>query len=249
MTLPRLAPLLVGLLLAGCADAMRPREVTVEQSRVPADSERPAAPAAPEPPRLGEQLTRIAGELGELQNAVAKLMVSARQHDDQLANLQRRLSELEAQSRGRTPAAPEGFAPQSAAPLGPAPITSATTATAEDLYRSGVEKFRAKELDGAVLIFYDLIVTHPDHPLRERGQFLVADIFYAQKDYRGALAEFEALLTAVPRGTQTSETLLKVGLCQRALGDPARARRTWERVVREFPDSVAARQARVLLRS
>jgi tol-pal system protein YbgF len=112
----------------------------------------------------------------------------------------------------------------------------------------GVERFRAKDVDAAVLIFYDLMTTYPDHPLRERAQFLVADIFYGQKDYRGALAEFEALLAAVPGAAQTSEALLKIGLCQRALGDRAEARRTWERVVREFPESVAARQARALLR-
>jgi TolA-binding protein len=92
-------------------------------------------------------------------------------------------------------------------------------------------------------------VTHPSHALREGAQFLVADIFYTQKDYRGALAEFEALLAALPKGAKVPDTLLKIGLCQRALGDGTRARRTWERVIREFPGSAAARQARVLLRS
>jgi tol-pal system protein YbgF len=242
--------LAAALLLAGCGDALRPRAVTTEQAapRPSGEAERPAAPAAPEPPRLAEQLARVAGELSELQNAVAKLMASARQQEDQLAYVQRRLAALEAQSRGGAPAVPGGFAPSAPAP-GPAPVTSATTATAEDLYRAGVEKFRAKDLDAAVLSFYDLVVTYPEHPLRERAQFLVADIFYTQKDYRGALAEFEALLQAVSRGTQTSEALLKIGLCQKALGDATRARRTWERILKEFPDSVAARQARVLLRS
>jgi tol-pal system protein YbgF len=236
------------LILAGCGETLRPRAVTVEQSRPPAAAERPAVQAPAEPPQFAEQLARIAGELGELQNAVAKLMAASRQQEDQLAHLQRRLGDVEAQNRGRAPAVPGGFAPSAPAAV-PAPIPSATTAPAEDLYRAGLEKFRAKDLDAAVLIFYDLIVTHPDHPLRERAQFLVADIFYSQKDFRGALAEFEALLAAAPKGTQAPDALLKVGLCQRALGDAARARRTWERVVREFPASVAARQARVLLRS
>lgn len=243
MTSRCLVLLLAALLLAGCADSLRPRAVTTERSAPPA----PPVTSAPEPSRLEEQLIRIAGELSELQNAVAKLMVSSRQHDDGLANLQRRLSELEIQARGRTSAAPEGFAPP-AGGSGPAPLTSATTATAEDLYRAGVERFRAKDLDAAVLVLYDLIVTYPDHPLRERAQFLVADIFYGQKDYRGALAEFDALLAAAPHGSQTSDALLKIGLCHRALGDTALARRAWERLIREFPSSVAARQARILLR-
>ena len=238
----------VALILAGCGETLRPRVVTVEQSRPPAEAERPAVPAPAEPPRFAEQLARIADELGELQNAVAKLMAASRQQEDQLTHLQRRLGDVEAQNRGRAPSVPGGFAPFSPAPV-PAPIPSPTMEPAEDLYRAGLEKFRAKDLDAAVLIFYDLIVTHPDHPLRERAQFLVADIFYSQKDFRGALAEFEALLAAAPKGTQAPDALLKVGLCQRALGDAARARRTWERVVREFPASVAARQARVLLRS
>src|SRR2546425_6266866 len=41
------------------------------------------------------------------------------------------------------------------------PLRSATTTPAEDLYRVGVEKLQAKELDAALLILYDLITTYP----------------------------------------------------------------------------------------
>src|SRR5216110_2570860 len=108
-------------------------------------------PPAPEPPKLVEQLTRVASELSELQNVVAKLMVSSRQLEDQLGYLQRRVGELESQSRSRAPAPP---------PAAP-PLRSATTTPAEDLYRVGVEKLQAKELDAALLILYDLITTYP----------------------------------------------------------------------------------------
>jgi len=125
---------------------------------------------------------------------------------------------------------------------------SATTTPAEDLYRMGVEKLRAKELDAAVLVLYDLIGAYPDHPLRESAQFLVADTLFQLKDYRGALADFEALIGAVPGSAKVPDALLKIGLCQRGLGDAALAKQTWERLVRDYPGSVAARQARVLLR-
>jgi TolA-binding protein len=85
--------------------------------------------------------------------------------------------------------------------------------------------------------------------LRESAQFLVADIYYTQRDWRGALAEFEALVAAVPRGEKVPDALLKIGLCQRDLGDGTRAKRTWERLVRDHPQSAAARQARALLRN
>jgi len=243
---------LVAFALAGCGGVAK-QPAALEAGR-PAAS--PAGPdAADQPsktaadqPRLNEHVSRIAGELSELQNAVAKLIASSRQQEDQLTYLRRRVEELESLNRGRLPAAPSGFAPSAPAP-GPAPLASATTTPAAELYRAGTENLQAKNFDAAVLSFYDLIVTYPNHPLREGAQFLVADIFYMQKDFRSALAEFEALIAAVPRGERVPDALLKIGQCQKSLGDAARAKRTWERVVKDHPASAAARQARVLLRS
>ena len=168
---------LAALFLVGCSGTFGQRAVTTEQPQPAVETEHPGAPAQPESPKLAEQLTRIAGELSDLQNTVAKLMVSSRQVEDQLTHLQRRLSELEAQNRGRPPVVPGGFA--APAPT-QAPVTTATTAPAEDLYRVGTEKLRAKDLDAALLIFYDLIAAYPDHPLRERAQFLAADTLYGR---------------------------------------------------------------------
>ena len=78
-------------------------------------------------------------------------------------------------------------------------------------------------------------------PKGDRAQFLVADILYTQKDYRGALGEFEALVSALPRGEKVPDALVKIGLCERDLGDGERAKRTWERVVGDYPSTAAAR--------
>jgi tol-pal system protein YbgF len=247
------APLGVAMLalsLVGCAEVGK-QPSTVDASRPAAAANQPSGPAA-DPNRLNEQVARIASELTELQNAVAKLIATSRQQDDQLTYLRRRLDDLESPNR-RLPGAPSGFAP--APPTAPAPpgspplLGSATTTPAAELYRRGVEQLRGKDTDAAILTFYDLIATYPESPLREGAQYLVADIFYKQKDYRGALAEFESLIAAVPRGEKVPDSLLKIGLCQKDLGDGARAKRTWERVVREHPQSAAARQARALLRN
>jgi tol-pal system protein YbgF len=248
----RLGVVMLALGLVGCAG--------VAKEPTAADSPRFAAPGAPaqpsgaaDPNRLNDQVARIAGELSELQNAVAKLIATSRQQDEQLTYLRRRVDELESPNRGRAPAAPSGFAPS--APAAPTPpgspplLGSATTTPAADLYRSGVEQLKANATDAAVLSFYDLIATYPDSPLRESAQYLVADVYFKQKDWRAALGEFEALIAAVPRGEKVPDALLKIGLCQKELGDSARAKRTWERVVREHPSSAAARQARALLRS
>lgn len=235
---------LLALALAGCGGVAR-QPVSAESARSNPDASTPMSRPAADQARLDEQVSRIAGELGELQNAVAKLIASSRQQEDQLAFLRRRVEELESATRSRPPSVPSGFAPSP----GPPPLPSATTTPGAELYRAGTEHLQAKRYDAAILSFYDLIATYPSHPLRENAQYLVADTFFVQRDFRGALAEFEALVAAFPRGERAPDALLKIGQCQQNLGDGGRARRTWERVVRDHPASVAARQARFLLRN
>src|SRR5262249_43730780 len=181
------------------------------------------------------------------------------QQDDRLTFRRRRGEDLEPPNRGRAPAAPSGFAPSApgaplppgapALPASPPLLGSSTTTPAADLYRRGVEQLKAGATDAAVLTFYDLVATYPESPLRENAQYLVADVYFKQKDWRGARGGLEGLIAAVRRGEKVPDALLKMGLCQKELGDSARAKRTWERVVREHPSSAAARQARSLLRS
>lgn len=202
-----------------------------------------------------EQVTRrldaVASRSDDLENALARLGARIEALERRVEHLGALLAHARASSSPSAAGGGSGLPPLSSAPTPgsavPGGVAQSTT-TAEELYQAGVAKFRAKELDAAVLIFYDLITSYPGHPLREDAQFLVGDIFFSQKDLRSALREFEDLLAQVPNGSKTAETLLKIGLCQRGLGDEASARRTWQRLTKEHPQSVAARQARVLLR-
>ena len=244
---------MLALAIGGCAELGKSQSTTESPRQAPAAAAPSPSPPTAETSRLNEQVARIASELTELQNAVAKLIATSRAQEDQLAYLRRRVEELESSNRGRSPSAPTGFAP--APPTGPAPqgspalLGSATTTPAAELYRHGVEQLRGNATDAAILTFYELIATYPESPLRESAQYLVGDAFFKQKDWRGAQAELEALIAAVPRGEKVPDALLKIGLCQKALGEGATAKRTWERVVREHPTSTAARQARALLRN
>ena len=52
-----------------------------------------------------------------------------------------------------------------------------------------------------------------------------------------------------PQSPPVAEALLKIGMCYRALHDVPRAKETWEQVVKSYPKSEAATQARTLLSS
>jgi TolA-binding protein/peptidoglycan/xylan/chitin deacetylase (PgdA/CDA1 family) len=144
------------------------------------------------------------------------------------------------------PAAPEGTSRP--APASPGETLPQPGGRAETLFESAEAQRRSGDRERARLAFYELIADYPHHPLRARAQLAVADLYYEEGDYRAALEELESVLAAAPRGPHVPEALLKLGLCRRALGDDAGARRAWERLVRDHPRSEAARQARGLLR-
>lgn len=233
---------LVGVLLFafGCATTS-PRAPT--RAALPKDTDKASAPVRQDLEQVTRRLESVVSRSDDLENSVARLGARVEALDRRVEQLAAALARTRAST---SPSTTPKLAPLPGIPA-PTPGMSSVP-TAEELFQAGMTKFRAGESDAALLTFYELVASYPSHPLRENAQFLVADIFFSQKDLRGALTEFEALLAAVPKGAKTAEALLKIGLCHRGLGDETSAQRAWERLVKEYPNSEAARQARPLLR-
>jgi tol-pal system protein YbgF len=92
-----------------------------------------------------------------------------------------------------------------------------------------------------------VVTKHPSHALAPSAQYWIGEAYYLQHDYRQALTEFQTVLDWGPTSPKAAEALLKVGLCYSHLREGTRAQEVWRRVLREFPDSPSADQARTLL--
>lgn len=231
------------VLLVGCATAptKRPSQSPPDPPRAgppSAQFEEGAAKLRQDLEQLTRGVDRTAGRSEDLQRAVARL-------GTQVEALERRIESLVAvvaQARAsRPPSTVGGEAASSAARLLP-------RRSAEELYEAALGRYRAKDLDGAILLLYEFQVTYPDHALRERARFQIAEILYAQRDYRAALLEYQDFLREFPRGEFSPDAWVKVGLSHRAFGDATNARAAWQRVVRQYPNTEAAKQAAELLR-
>jgi len=160
-----------------------------------------------------------------------------------------------------SPAGAQARTPVPSRPPAPAPVRSALAqpraerprtpparvASPEQTYAAALATLRIREHGQAVLDFLDFIAKHPDHPLVANAQYWIGEAYYAQRDFRQAMAEFSKVPRTAPGSAKAGDALLKIGLCQRRLRDEARARATWQRVVREFPRSEAAVKARRFL--
>lgn len=129
----------------------------------------------------------------------------------------------------------------------PAPASARAGPSVDELFSTAMANFRAQEHGQAVLELTDLIARFPTHSLAPAAQLWIGEAYYQQRDYRQALVELKRVAEGYPKSPQVADALLKTGLCHRGLGDRSSAGAAWEQVVRDYPASAAAGQARNLL--
>jgi tol-pal system protein YbgF len=156
------------------------------------------------------------------------------------------VNEAVARSTAAPAAAPAPPPPASPRPA-PDPPKSKGIGSAESAFAAGLSNFRNREYGQAVLDFLDVVTKHPSHELASTSQFWIGEAYYLQHDYRQALSEFERAIEWPAPNPKVADALLKAGVCYSHLREPTQARHAWRRVVREFPDSPAAAEARILL--
>src|SRR5262245_9149823 len=244
------------------APAPAPPRVTLGDVKSTQDAQ------AQEIARLGAELKAqdaqqsfLVAELKTLSEQVAKLKASLEEAESAVRAM--RATPVTPESRPvAPPAPPPGSAPAIVvAPVpppagetpppapGPTAAASPRNVEAERLYAGALARLRGGEDGQAALEFTEFVTQFPTHPLAASAQNNIGEAFYRQRDYRQATAEFQKTVDNYTQATQVSEALLKIGLSQRALGDLTAARATWDRVIKQFPKTDAARQARALLAS
>ena len=222
-----------------------------------------------------QEIARLAADVKAMDAQQAFLVAEIKNLSEQLAKLKSSLDDVETAMRSlrATPVPPESRPvpapappptpapapappaaavpePKPAAPIPAAPAsgrTPSSNAEADRIFAAALARLRAGDEGQAALEFTEFVAQYPTHPQAAVAQNYIGEAYYRQREYRQAMGEYQKTVDNYTQAAQVSEALLKIGLCQRALGDGASAKATWEQVVKRFPKSAAARQARTLL--
>ena len=222
-----------------------------------------------------QEIARLAADVKAMDAQQAFLVAEIKNLSEQLAKLKSSLDDVETAMRSlrATPVPPESRPvpapappptpapaptppaaavpePKPAAPIPAAPAsgrTPSSNAEADRIFAAALARLRAGDEGQAALEFTEFVAQYPTHPQAAVAQNYIGEAYYRQREYRQAMGEYQKTVDNYTQAAQVSEALLKIGLCQRALGDGASAKATWEQVVKRFPKSDAARQARTLL--
>lgn len=114
---------------------------------------------------------------------------------------------------------------------------------ARERYRVALRSVRERRFEQAGNELAGFLDAYPAHALSDGATYWLGEVRYAQRRYAEALQQFQAVLHVFPASSKRAGSLLKAGLCQKHLGDEGSARRYFEQLREQFPNSDAARIA------
>lgn len=105
------------------------------------------------------------------------------------------------------------------------------------MYEAAYATFKDKKYKEAREKFEAFIKKFPKDNLADNAQFWIAETYYAEEDYAGAIVEYDALLENYPNSGKIPAALLKQGNAFIEFGDKKAARGIFEYLMTKYPKS------------
>jgi tol-pal system protein YbgF len=143
------------------------------------------------------------------------------------------------------PAAASAPAPRSAAAAAGGAAAAAPKPGVSDkqAYQTAFDLLQARKYDEAAKAFTQFLSGYASSPLADNAQYWLAQSHYVQRQFNVALPEFQKVIEKYPQSSKLPDALLKVGYCHSELGNKSAARTALQQVMKQFPDTTAARLA------
>lgn len=205
--------------------------------------------------RMIEDTRRELAEQRELLHATrASTSSTGRETEETLGRLEGKLDDIMARfriaSERQAPARPADPAQSSPATGGPG-TTPATAAPPSgggldptQLYDQATQDLTQGRYGLALGGYRDYLARFPDSELADNAQYGAGECFFAQAQFDSALVEYARVGARWGSGDRAPAALYKLGLCEERLGRMAESRKTFEDLVKRFPQSGEAQLAR-----
>jgi tol-pal system protein YbgF len=104
------------------------------------------------------------------------------------------------------------------------------------LYESAYDSFKDKQYKEAREKFETFMKEFPQDELADNAQFWIAETYYGEKDFEGAILAYEAVLKKYPKSEKAPGALLKQGFSFIEIGDKKTGKTILEKVIDLYPD-------------
>ena len=111
-------------------------------------------------------------------------------------------------------------------------------------YEDALAVFRKGDFKGAATVFTDFTRRYPKSGYVVPSLFWLGNAQYANREYKDAIRNFNALLAKAPDHMRAAEAMLSVANCQLEIKDIKAARVTFDDVMKKYPNTEAASAAK-----
>lgn len=161
-----------------------------------------------------------------LKSKIDELNSKIENKESQISNLREDLGE----KNGSSPP-PPGASTSSYQPSGPIEITSFSAA-----YETALNKYYRRRYSEAVQIFEKLLERYPNHSMASNCEYWIGECYFGLGEYNMAIASFDRVLQ-YPISLKKDDALLMMGRAYLQLNLRAKAEETFNKLIREYPDS------------
>lgn len=126
--------------------------------------------------------------------------------------------------------------PESTAPRG-------NPANEQIRYLAAYELVKNNEFDKAIMAMKSFIEQYPRGGYTANAHYWLGELYMTQKAYPDAIQQFKTVLNLFPSSSKLSASSLKLGYALAASGDVSSARERLKSVIRDYPNTQAAKLA------
>lgn len=172
---------------------------------------------------MRQEMAKLRGQIDTLTNEISNLQ---KRNKDLYTDLDARLKNLEPK---------------------PVSVDGKSVAVARDeqaAYDAALVQFRSGQFPDAIRSLQNFLVRYPASAYVPSAHYWIGNAYYAQKDYRNAIASQQVVVQRFADTPRAPEALLNIAASQQEMNQRTAARATLDRIVKDYPDSDSAKVAK-----
>lgn len=114
----------------------------------------------------------------------------------------------------------------------------------KETYEAALNQFRQNNFGSAIAAFQGFMSAYASSQLLPSAQYWTGNAYYALRDYKNAITAQQKVLANWPDNAKAPDAMLNIASSQAELGDAKAARETMQLLLKKYPTSQAAEQAK-----
>ena len=111
-------------------------------------------------------------------------------------------------------------------------------------FEVALELFKKGDFQSSSIALSDFLRRYSQSGYKLSALFWLGNAQYANREYKDAISNFKLLLSIDSNSLRAAEAMLSISNCQLDMKDTKAAKKTWEEIIKTYPDSEAAGAAK-----